>query len=100
MLIVAFCLLMVVGYAVDPQGSADATTRESIGLALFPFGMCVGYLIALRWELFGGALSLVCLLAFLVLMKEGDLVLIIGLLGIPGIIFVRYGLLRRKVLAP
>ncbi|MFC1661399.1 hypothetical protein ACFL3S_08130 [Gemmatimonadota bacterium] len=100
-LIVALCLLMVVGYSVNPQGSADATTRESFGLALFPFGMSVGYLIALRWQLFGGVLSLVCLGVFLVVMRNVLLVFVIGLVAIPGVLFVIYGLyLRDQQKAP
>ena len=96
-LIVAFSVLMVVGYSVNPQGSQGPTTLETFELALFPFGMCVGYLIAFRWQLFGGVLSLACLAIFLGVMQQVALVFVIGFLAIPGVLFVIYGMhLRDK----
>ena len=94
MLIVAFSLLWVVGYCVSPRGF-DPNAMEALELALFPFGMSIGYLIALRWHLFGGLLSLACLSVFLGVRQEPLLIIIFGFLAVPGVFFVFYGMYLR-----
>ena len=96
-LIVVFLVAFVVGYIVNPQGDGDgATVTEGFGLALFPFGLCLGYVIAWRWHLLGGIVALACLAAFLLLMREGDLVLMMAAVGVPAILYVVYGVYRRQ----
>jgi len=91
MLIVAFSLLWVVGYCVSPRGF-DPNAMYALELALFPFGLCIGYVIALRWHLFGGLLSLACLSVFLGVRQEVFPVIIFGFLAVPGVFFVFYGM--------
>ena len=94
-LIVAFSLLMVVGYSLNPQGSQGATPMETFELTFFPFGMCIGYLIAFRRPLFGGLLSLASLAIFIGLMGNLILAFVIGFFAIPGVLFVIYGIYLR-----
>jgi hypothetical protein len=94
-LIVAFSLFIVVGHSVNPQASQGATPMEAFELTFFPFGMCVGYLMAFRWPLFGGLLSLASLAIFIGLMGNPLLFFVIGFLAIPGVLFVIYGLYLR-----
>ena len=94
-LIVAFSLLMVVGYSLNPQGSQGANPMETFELTFFPFGMCIGYLIAFRRPLFGGLLSLASLAIFIGLMGNLILAFVIGFFAIPGVLFVIYGIYLR-----
>jgi hypothetical protein len=95
--LVIFLVFMVVGYTINPQGDGSGPTgRERIGLALFPFGLCVGYIIGWRWQLLGGIFSLVCMGAFIVLMREWDMALI-GLIAlVPAILYITYGIHRHQ----
>jgi hypothetical protein len=45
------------------SGAGPQGLRAWVYLALFPFGFSAGYLLALRWPVFGGALSLACMVA-------------------------------------
>ncbi|MFC1572067.1 hypothetical protein ACFL6M_00555 [Candidatus Eisenbacteria bacterium] len=87
MLIVAFIAVMIGGYAVNPQGQS-ASTKDCMLIALFPVGPCVGHLIAWRWPLLGGIVSLVCAAIFLVIMGESDLVGPVGIVAAPAVLFV------------
>ena len=89
--IVAVSLLWVLGYTVNPRGF-DPNTMRDFELALFPFGMCVGYLIALRWQLLGGVLSLACLALFLGTRQEVLYVIFFGPISLPGVFFYFYGM--------
>ena len=95
-LIVLFCVMMMIGYAVNPHEPVPEDF-EMFLLALFPIGMCVGYLVAWKWPLIGGVVSLVCLATFLVALGEADMILTIAFLSIPGVLFVVYGVLRRRL---
>ncbi len=99
-IIVVFLVFMVVGYTVNPQGSGSGPNMpEWFGLALFPFGLCIGYVIGWRWQLLGGAVSLICLVAFLVLMRELDMILILSVVGIPAVLYIVYGIHRRQMVS-
>lgn len=99
-MIVVFLVFMVVAYTVNPMGSGSGpTVTEWFGLALFPFGLCVGYVIGWRWQLLGGAIGLVCLAAFLFLMRERDLTPIISAVGVPAVLYIVYGIYRRQTVS-
>jgi hypothetical protein len=87
---------MLVGYAVNPEGD-PATTKETILLALFPIGMCVGYVAAWCWPFVGGIISVLCILVYLVALGELDMVGIVLVLGTPGILFLINGFLGRRL---
>ena len=97
-LIVVFLLLMTGAYALNPMGSGNPlTATEGLGLALFPFGLCVGYEIAWLWQLTGGVISLACLGAFFAVMgMDRDLIPVVLIVAIPAVLFVVYGLLLRR----
>ncbi len=97
-LIVVFLVLMIVAYIVNPQGNGSGPkVTEGFGLAFFPIGLCVGYVIGWRWQLLGGAISLICLAAFLLLMRERDMTPVISIVGIPAVLYVVYGVYRRRM---
>ncbi len=97
-IIVIFLVLMTIGYIVNPQGDGSGpTVTEGFGLAFFPIGLCVGYVIGWRWQLLGGAISLVCLAGFLLLMRERDMIPVISIVGIPAVLYVVYGVYRRRM---
>ena len=51
--------LMLIAFG--ERGTGPAGPREWIYLALFPFGFSIGYLLAWRWPLLGGWMSLICM---------------------------------------
>ena len=94
LLIVALALLWVAGYSSNPAGF-DPSRMDASELALFPFGMCLGYLMALRWPLLGGGLSLACLAVFVGGKQELIYVILFGPLSLPGVLFFFYGMYLR-----
>ena len=89
--IVALSLCWVLGYCVNP-GGFDPKAMDSFEIALFPFGMCFGYLIALRWQLLGGVLSLACLAIFVGARQEVIYIILFGPISLPGVFFYFYGM--------
>lgn len=87
-------LIMAIGYGLDPNEPLPKP-GEVVGLVLFPFGFCFGLLVAWRWPLVGGALSLICAIVFLISMQETDLIGIIFFLSLPAVLFVVYGIMLR-----
>jgi hypothetical protein len=59
--------------------------------------MCVGYVVAWRWPLVGGVISLVCIVTFVIAQRDADMAVVVSILGIPGILFVVYGLFSRRL---
>jgi hypothetical protein len=84
-------------------GTGPAGIRGWIYLLLFPIGFSFGYLIAWRWPVIGGTVSLVCMAASLVVIGRVlplPPYLIWGGLSIPGFLFVFAGMqLRDKLTA-
>ena len=95
-LIVLFSVMMLVGYGINPQGNPPTST-EKLLLALFPIGMCLGYVIGWFRPLIGGVLSWAAIVAFVLIQRNAGMVIILGLLGIPGILFIVYGLRIRRL---
>ena len=62
---VGFILLMFIGSGlVEGFNPAQLASRDWIGLFFFPFGVCVGMIVAWRWEGLGGGITLGSLVAF------------------------------------
>jgi len=54
---VGLVLLIAVGELVYPHAPPPSTFRDLVGLFLFPFGVCVGMIVAWRWEGLGGGIT-------------------------------------------
>ncbi len=65
---VGFVLLFVIGELTAPSAVPLTDLRDIIALALFPFGVCLGLVMAWRWEGLGGAVAVGSLAAFYALM--------------------------------
>ena len=76
------------------------TPREWLPLSLFRIGLCVGYVVAWRWQFVGGVVSLGCLaLFFIVMWLSGSPVHGVPafyLFGVPGLLFVWYWLMSHR----
>lgn len=60
-----FILLMFIGSALaEGFNPAQFAFRDLVGLFFFPFGVCLGMILAWRWEGLGGAITVGSLLAF------------------------------------
>jgi len=97
-LVAGFVVLMVVGYTMYPQGNPP-TPHEALLLTLFTVGLCAGYVIAWLWPLVGGVLTWVCIVAFVAAQQHVAMAFVVAILGIPGILFIAYGVLRRQLAA-
>jgi hypothetical protein len=96
-LFVAVLAFVIVVNFVTPTGDPMPEGSEWFGLAMFPFGVFVAHVLAFRWELVGGALAILCLLGWLVHVSFVPAILpIAGVLAIPAVLYVIYGLLARK----
>jgi hypothetical protein len=78
----ALVLLFVAVYVIHPTGDGGAPA-DYVGLALYPLGVCLALIAALRWPLAGGLVTLGCLIGFWVWLgvARGDR-------GLPGLVLV------------
>jgi hypothetical protein len=84
--------LMLIAFG--ERGTGPAGPREWIYLVLFPFAFSLGYLLAWRWPLFGGAFSLACMVLSLIVIGRTFALgayVIWGVLCLPGLLFVLAG---------
>lgn len=99
LLSLAFISLFVLGEILTPHAPPPAGLHDLVGLALFPGGLVVGLLLAWRWELWGGLVSLGSMLAFYTWLglQDGSLPRgwVLPLLTLPGLLFVTCGLRTR-----
>jgi|RhiMethySRZTD1v2_1073278.scaffolds.fasta_scaffold1892189_1 hypothetical protein len=98
--IAALVPLLQIAFGEPGEGPRDA--REAIYLVLFPFGFGLGYLLAWRWPVFGGCMSLVCITTSLVVIGrvfDGQAYLIWAVVSVPGVLFVIGGLWLRRARA-
>jgi len=93
----AFLVFMMIGYAVTPQGDQGGGVPDELSLMLFfPVGLCVGYLMAWRWTLLGSALSIGCLIVFLIVEGQTDHIVTMAILGAPAVVMILCGWLARR----
>ena len=105
---VGFILLMFIGSGLEEGfNPAQFTFRDLVGLFFFPFGVCLGMILAWRWEGLGGGITVGSLLAFYAALRVMDGRFPRGpwfaLLAAPGILFLVCWLLSRgmhKAAAP
>ena len=69
---VAFVLVIAIGEIVSPSAPPPATFRDLAGLFFFPCGVCVGLILAWRWEGLGGGIAVGSLAAFYALLGAMD----------------------------
>lgn len=69
---VGFVLCILVGELVYPHAAPPSSVREMVGLLLFPLGVCVGLVLAWRWEAVGGAIALGSLALFYLVLFLSD----------------------------
>ncbi len=99
-LALATLLLLALFYIGEGVNVSDIAPREYVGLIFFPIGLVVGYLIAWKNELLGGVVAVGSILAFYLIygallngsIMQGSAFLVFG---IPGLLFLVYGLLSR-----
>ncbi len=98
-LIVVLFVFVAVSGLLSP-GQSLPTPREWLQLSMFPIGLCVGYVVAWRWQFLGGVISLGCLVLFFVVMwASGNPVHGVPAFypfAVPGLFFIWYWLLSRR----
>jgi len=98
---VGFVLLMFIGSGLaEGFNPAQFTSRDWVGLFFFPFGVCLGMIVAWRWEGLGGGITVGSLVAFYAALR------IMGgrfpggpyfaLVAAPGVLFLVCGLLSAR----
>jgi hypothetical protein len=69
---VGLILAIVVGEIVYPHAAPPIALRDMLGLFFFPIGVCLGMVLAWRWEGLGGGITVGSLVAFYVLLRIVD----------------------------
>ena len=70
---IGFILLMFIGSGLaEGFNLAQFTSRDWVGLFFFPFGVCLGMIVAWRREGLGGGITVGSLLAFYVALRVMD----------------------------
>ena len=69
---IGFVLLIVVGEVLFPHAPPPATFRDLVLMFFFPFGTCLGMILAWRWEGLGGGITVGSLLAFYAALRIMD----------------------------
>lgn len=94
---VVLLLLFLIG---EPPSPGQLTFAEWMGLFFFPFGVMVGMLLGWRRETLGGAVTLLSLLGFYMVMysERGQFPggLWFALFALPGLIFLACGLRSKR----
>jgi hypothetical protein len=79
-----------------PSATPAPKGSEWFGLAMFPFGVFVAYVLAFRWGTVGGAAALLLLLGWWAFVGFKLAILVVAaIVAIPGILYVVYGVLAR-----
>ena len=99
----AICFIAVIlgGEILSPTAPPPVSVRDVIGLSLFPFGVFLGILLAWRWEMLGGIISVVSFFGFYAVLWLFDRRLPRGpffaLASVPGLLFFVSFLLGRRI---
>ena len=96
---IAFVLLFLIGYGLDPTESLP-TGKDLLIMLTFPFGVITGLVIAWKWEFVGSIISIVGLGLFYLAIyldkgfwPRGPFIVLVAL---PGFIFLLHFLLLRR----
>lgn len=100
--IFAFLLFFLLAHAFGDaeQGEGFRNTAEFITFLFFPVGVVIGLLLALKWELLGGIITVVSLLALFIMRVDLVSNVLIMLPIFPGLFYIIYGLMNRKADIP
>ncbi|HEY0975970.1 MAG TPA: hypothetical protein VGE21_00755 [Flavobacteriales bacterium] len=98
-LLLGFLLFMLVGHLIGdangPHGMRFTNDREVVAFVLFPVCTALGLLLAYRWPLLGGSVSVLSLLA-LMLLHPNLMRPVFGLLAMPGMLYIVHAIWKRR----
>ena len=93
---IASTLVLLLFLFGEPFNVSRITPKEWAGLALFPFGVIVGFAIAWRKEILGGAITLACVVSVCLLyVRVFSQAWPFAVFAFPGVLFIISGLLTR-----
>jgi hypothetical protein len=88
---VALMMLFVIAHLFSPEGYGSPAFGEAVGLFFFPFGVCLGLIIAWKWEGLGGLVAVGSIIGFhLTMLAVGgslDINAFIDGFAVPGLLF-------------
>lgn len=95
LVILFFFLLILIGEIISSH-TEEAMTLSDVGmLFLFPFATCVGLVLAWRWELLGGVISLTSIILFTAIMSiagrfntPSRFLILLAFIAVPGVLFI------------
>ncbi len=95
-------LLLFFGASIFSSGGADTFAfKDVFQFVFFPIGLTIGLIIAWKREGLGGIIAIASIIGFhlqmLITHGKPDFVLFIELLAAPGILFILYWILSRKL---
>jgi hypothetical protein len=96
--VAAAYIALVASHVLAPHSAGPTTVEEWVGIALLSTA-CLALLVAWRWELLGGVLSLAALAAFAVVIQPPH-PWILGLVVLPGVLYLADWSAHRSAPAP
>ncbi len=85
---------IVVGHLIEPEGTSPTMLREWLGILLLSIA-CLAVVIAWRWPLAGGLVSLAGLIAFVIVIRLQQ-PLVIAAVAIPAVLSIFAALAGRR----
>lgn len=96
LMVAVLAFVMIVNIA-NPTGEALPSGWEWFGLAMFPLGVFIGYVLAFRWAMVGGITVLACLAAWLIYVEFASGILFIAaIVAAPAVLHVIYAANARQ----
>jgi glucose-6-phosphate-specific signal transduction histidine kinase len=97
---IAFVLLIFIGEFLQPTAAPIFALRDILAMLFFPIGVCLGLILAWRWERAGGIVSIASLAAFYLTLFAFDQRFPRGpyflLVAMPGFFFLAAWFLQRQ----
>jgi hypothetical protein len=96
LMVATLAFVIVVNFVFPTEGSSP-TAWEWLGLAMFPFGVFVAYILAFRFGLLGGSLVIALLLGWWVYVGFKIPILVVAaIVAVPAILYVLHGVLSSE----
>ena len=88
---IGFILFFLVAHITGDDFGEFLSLQEGVMFLFFPIGVCAGQIIAWKWELIGGGITIISIIAFNLLNNNLYSFSIIDGLALPGVLFLISG---------
>ena len=85
-----FVLLFIIGEGIKIM---ELSTKEAVGLLMFPVGLLTGLFISWRKEIPGSIISIISMIVFIIVIGINWIIIV---LSVPGLLFLLHGILDKS----